>query len=151
MVQSVWDLGEPATFAPHILGGTLPCTLDEERCPGGFTPPHHVLSQIGVDDDQVANITSYIAASTMGIPVMLPSPYTPFGLETTTTTVPDALVIYTIPGTPELPLGTRDPGDAPNPAHEGPRRSAAARAQIDAFCQPDGMVTVTCDGVCDPD
>lgn len=151
MVQSLWDVGEPATVAPHVLEGSLPCGLGEERCPGGVTPGHHVLAQIGVDDEQVANITSYMMAGTMGLPVMTPSPYTPFGLETVTTTVPDALVIYAIPGTPDLPLGTRDPGEEENPAHEGVRRSMAARAQIDAFCQPDGMVTVTCDGVCDPD
>jgi hypothetical protein len=151
MVQSQWDLGEPATFAPHILRDSLPCGLDETRCPGGLTPTHHVLSQIGVDDPQVANTTSYMAARTMGIPLLSPSPYTPFGLETTTTAVPDALVVYTIPGTPELALGTRDPGMEDNPAHEGVRRSMAARAQIDAFCAPDGMVTVTCDGVCDPE
>ena len=151
MAQSIWDLGEPATFAPHILSDTLPCGLDETRCPGGRTPAHHVLFQIGVDDDQVANITADIAARTIGLPVMLPSPYMPYGLPTTTTAVPDALVIYTIPGTPDLPIGTRDPGSEPNPAHEGVRRSMAARRQIDAFCAPDGTVTVTCDGVCDPD
>lgn len=151
MVQSLWDLSEPATFAPHILSDTLPCGLDEARCPGGRTPPHHVLFQIGVDDEQVANITADIAARTMDIPVLTPSPYLPYGLDPVTTAVPDALVIYTIPGTPVLPLGTRDPGNADNPAHEGVRRSMAARAQIDAFCAPDGMVTPTCDGVCDPD
>jgi len=150
MVQSMWDLSEPSTYAPHVLRDTLPCGLDEARCPGGRTPPHHVLYQIGVDDDQVANITSDIAARTMGLPILTPSPYLPYGLDEVSTSVPDAMVIFAIPGTPVLPIGTRDPGSAPNPAHEGPRRSAAARAQIDAFCRPDGVVTVTCDGVCDP-
>ncbi len=151
MVQSLWDLSEPATYAPHILTDTLPCSLDGARCPEGRTPTHHVLYQIGVDDDQVANITADIAARTIGLPVLTPSPYLPYGMPEVTSSVPDALVIYAIPGTPVLPIGTRDPGSAPNPAHEGPRRSAAARAQIDAFCRPDGLVTVTCDGVCDPD
>lgn len=151
MVQSLWDLGEPSTFAPHVLTDTLPCGLDEARCPGGRTPPHHILMQIGLNDDQVPNISSDIAARSMGLPVLVPSPYTPYDVETVSAAAPDALVIYAIPGTPVLPLGTRDPGEAPNPAHEGVRRAPAARAQIDAFCRPDGLVTVTCDGACDPD
>ena len=61
----------------------------------------------------------------------------------------DALVVYDIPETPVLPLGTRDPGED-NPAHEGVRRSPAASEQIRLFHQPDGTVIQTCDGVCDP-
>lgn len=151
MSQSLWDLAEPSSYAGHIVADPLPCTLDATRCPGGLTPIHHILYQIGVDDDQVANITADMGVRTMGIPVLTPSPYEPFGVPTTTTAVDSAMVIYTIPGTPVLPLGTRDPGTADNPAHEGVRRSAAARAQIDAFCRPDGLVTPTCTDVCDPD
>ena len=99
----------------------------------------------------MANITADMAVRTMGIPVLLPSPYEPYDVPTTAVSVPDAMVIFAIPGTPVLPLGTRDPGTESNPAHGGPRSAASARAQMDAFFHPDGMVVPTCTGVCDPD
>lgn len=156
MAQSQWDYGEPSTYAAFIHGETLPCALGETYCPGGRTPEHHVLMMIGQDDAQVANITADTAARTMGnTPVLLPSPYMPYGLETTTgsdgtQTVLDALAIFAIPGTPALPLGTRDP-IADNPAHEGVRRSAAGHRMMDRFLRPDGRIEQTCDGICDPD
>jgi hypothetical protein len=152
MAQSQWDFGEPSTYAAFIQGDTLPCSLGDEYCPGGRTPEHHVLMMIGQDDAQVANITADTAARTIGIPLLLPSPYTPFGLETTPggAGVTDALAIFAIPGTPMLPLGTRDPLDD-NPAHEGVRRSAAGHVMMDRFLRPDGFIEQTCDGLCDPD
>jgi len=155
MAQSQWDFGEPAGFAPFIRGETLPCSLGETYCPGGRTPEHHVLMMIGQDDAQVANITADTAARTMGIPVLVPSPYMPYGMETTPgsvdgTDVLDALAIFAIPGTPMLPIGTRDP-IADNGAHEGVRRSAAGHRMMDRFWHPDGRIEQTCDGVCDPD
>lgn len=152
MAQSQWDFGEPAGFAQFIQGETLPCSLGDTYCPGGRTPEHHVLMMIGQDDAQVANITADTAARTMGIPLLLPSPYMPYGLESTMggAGVLDALAIFAIPGTPVLPLGTRDP-IMDNPAHEGVRRSAAGHRMMDGFWQPDGVITQTCEGVCDPD
>jgi hypothetical protein len=157
MAQSQWDYGEPSTYAAFIHeGNTLPCSLGETYCPGGVTPGHHVLMMIGQDDAQVANITADTAARTVGgVPVLVPSPYMPYGLETTTGSdksarVLDALAIFAIPGTPVLPLGTRDPIDD-NPAHEGVRRSAAGHRMMDRYWHPDGVVEQTCDGVCDPD
>lgn len=151
MSQSLWDLAEPSTYVGHIVSDPLPCGLDATRCPGGLTPLHHILMHIGVDDPQVANITADMAARTIGIPVLTPSPYLPYDLATTTVAVPDGLEIFAIPGTPVLPLGTRDPGIEDNPAHEGPRRAAMALEQIDRFCRPDGMVEPVCMGACDPD
>jgi hypothetical protein len=152
MSQSQWDRAEPSGVVTHVLRDTLPCA--EDICPGGRTPAHFVLAQIGRDDAQVANIASDLAARSMGAAgYASPSPYEPWGLRALSAARgeplgPDALVIYDIPGTPVLPLGTRQVED--NPAHEGVRRSAAAIEQIDRFLQPDGVVYQTCDGVCDP-
>ena len=157
MGQSQWDVGEPSTYAAFIHeGNTLPCSLGETYCPGGVTPGHHVLMMIGENDAQVANITADTAARTIGgMPLLLPSPYTPYGLEETSGSdgkvqVLDALAIFAIPETPVLALGTRDPIDD-NPAHEGVRRSAAGHSMMDGFWRPDGDIRQTCDGVCDPD
>jgi hypothetical protein len=153
MVQSIWDLGDPSSFVTHIVSDPLPCAVDV--CPSGLTPAHHLLLQIGRDDAQVATITAEIAARSMGLGYYADAPFTPYGLTALSAAkgaklADDALVIFDIPGTPTLPLGTRDPG-GDNPAHEGVRRAAAAIEQIDRFMRPDGAVVQTCDGVCDPD
>jgi len=154
MAQSVWDVSDPATFVGRITGDRLPCGLGPTICPGGVTPDHQLLMMIGQNDAQVANITADIAARTLGIPVVTPSPYLPHGLATTpaaeSDNVRNAMVIYDIPGTPVLPLGTRNPG-GDNPAHEGVRRAPSGYRMLDRFYAPDGIIVNECDGVCDPD
>jgi hypothetical protein len=153
MAQSQWDIGEASTFVPHILEEPLPC--DAAICPSGLTPVKRLLFQIAKDDPQVATVTAELAARTMGLPYVTPAAFTPWGLDTVEAAMGEvlgesALAIFAIPGTPVLPLGTRDPGKEENPAHEGVRRSPAAIEQIDLFLRPDGHVVQTCDGVCDP-
>lgn len=138
MSASLWDIAEPSTYAPHLVSDPLP-----------GTPPHFVLMQVGVGDAQVPNVSADLEARTIGIPYLTPSPYEPWGLPSASAPVPSALVIYDIPGADPAPPGTVSPL-MDNEAHEGVRRSDAAMMQIDAFWQPDGMVTQTCDGVCDP-
>ncbi|MBZ0120898.1 MAG: hypothetical protein K8H88_28145, partial [Sandaracinaceae bacterium] len=141
MSASLWDISEPSTYSPHLVTDPLP-----------GTPPHRILMQIGVGDAQVPNLSAHLQARTIGIPYLTPSPQAPFGLtgvDATMTEVENALVVYQIPGAEPAPPGTRaPPGD--NEAHEGVRRSTAAMDQMDAFFRPDGMVTQTCDGICDP-
>lgn len=153
LAQSIWDLGDASTYAPHIVSDPLPCA--REVCPSGLTPPHQLLMQIGRDDAQVPNVCAELAARTAGIGYYQRAPLAPWGLTPLDAArgaplAPSALVIFDIPDTRMLPLGTRDPG-APTPAHEGVRRTAAAISQIDAFQHEDGVVIQTCDGACDPD
>lgn len=157
MSQAQWDLTEPSTYVPHVRGDTLPCTLPE--CTGGRTPVHHVAYQIGRDDAQVPNVGAAFAARSMlddtggMLPLMTDdthvSPFIPYGLPTTSGPSESALVVYLIPGTPMLEIGTHTPADD-TPAHEGVRRSMAAQEQLDRFFHPDGLVEQTCDGACDP-
>ncbi|AKF06279.1 hypothetical protein [Sandaracinus amylolyticus] len=152
MAQSLFDLAEPATYAPHVLSDPLPCA--DDVCASGATPLKHVLSQIGRDDAQVPNVAAHIAARTMGIGYASPAPYEPWNMEALTADMgaslgTDAMVVFDIPEVPVLPLGTRNPG-GDNPAHSGVRESPAAVEQIDLFLRPDGTVVQTCDGVCDP-
>ncbi|UJR81098.1 hypothetical protein [Sandaracinus amylolyticus] len=152
LAQSLFDLAEPATYAPHVLRDPLPCA--DDVCASGATPLKHVLSQIGRDDAQVPNVAAHIAARTMGIGYASPAPYEPWNMEALTADMgaslgTDAMVVYDIPEVPVLPLGTRNPG-GDNPAHSGVRESPAAVEQIDLFLRPDGTVVQTCDGVCDP-
>jgi hypothetical protein len=153
LAQSIWDLGDATSYVSHITGDPLPCARDV--CASGTTPLHQVLMQIGRDDAQVANVCAELAARSAGLGYYARAPFAPYGLPGLDAPrgaplAGSALVIYDIPGTPALPLGTRDPGDE-TPAHEGVRRAAAAIEQIDRFHRPDGVVVQTCDGVCDPD
>lgn len=137
MAAQQWDYSEPATYAPHVIRDPLP-----------GTPPKRILYQIGLNDAQVSNDASDIAARTMGLPLLTPSPRTPFGLETTMGPVDSALVYYTF-GDAALPPGSTPPEEN-NEAHEGVRRADSAQLQMDRFFRPDGLVEHTCEGPCDP-
>jgi hypothetical protein len=139
MSASLWDLAEPSTYTPHLVSDPLP-----------NTPPKRILMQVGQGDAQVPPLSAAIQARTMGIPLLTPAPYEPWGLETTAGPVESAFVLYEIPGVPRRAPGTNSPGDD-NAAHEGVRRAASAVTQIGRFIEPDGQVEHTCDGVCDPD
>jgi hypothetical protein len=157
MSQAQWDLTDPSTFVSHIRGHTLPCTLPE--CTGGQTPVHHVLFQIGRDDDQVPNVASALSARTMvdENDSMLPlfsdpthvSSFVPYGLPTTAGPEESGLVVYAIPMTPILPIGARSPPAGINdPAHEGVRRDPDAQTQLEHFFHPTGDVIQTCASTC---
>ena len=140
MSASLWDLSEPATYAPHVVSDPL-----------AGTPPKQILYQTGWYDAQVPNISSDIAARTMGIPLMVPTVRDVWNIEETMGPAPSAYVQYKIDGVEAWPPGTRSPpGASDQPAHEGVRRNPAAQMQMDMFLRPDGQVVQTCDGPCDP-
>jgi len=138
MLASLWDLAEPATYASHLLQDPLP-----------NTPTKRILYQIGRYDAQVPNVSSDIAARTIGLPVMTPSVYDVWNLETTNGPAESAYVIYDV-GADPVPLGSKA-ADEDNIAHGRVRKTESAQLQMDAFMAPDGMVNNYCTGPCDPD
>ena len=138
MIASFWDLSEPATYASHIIEDPLP-----------NTPAKKVLYTIGQYDAQVPNVSSDIAARTIGLPVLVPSPYEPFDVPTTMGPVDSAYVVYDV-GAEPVPLGSKAAAED-NVAHGAVRRNPAAQRQMDAFMRADGVVRNFCDGACDPD
>ncbi|MBA2542646.1 MAG: hypothetical protein H0V17_23585 [Deltaproteobacteria bacterium] len=98
LMQLQWDRTEPTAVADVIVGEGFP-----------NTPTKHVFMQVAIGDDEVANIASELQARTMGIPVMLPSPYIPQGIATSSTPVTSGMILYdfgvgdTIPDTNEPP------------------------------------------------
>jgi hypothetical protein len=98
LMQQQWDRTEPTAVADAILTREIPGTPDKQ-----------VFMQIAIADDEVSNVASEYQARTMGIPVLTPSPYVPFGLEGTAEPARSGLVIYdfglgaTIPPTNEAP------------------------------------------------
>lgn len=98
LMQIQWDRTEPTSVADIIVGDGFP-----------GTPPKSVFMQIAIADDEVSNLASEYQARTMGIPVLTPSPYTPYGVEESAVPVESGLIIYdfglgsTIPATNEPP------------------------------------------------
>jgi len=132
LIQMGFDLTDPVSTANSILvdGGI----------PG--TPHKQLLMQIAVGDHQVPNIASEYQARTMGVPVLTPTPYTPYGLTDDPGPVESALVIYDDgsgvgiqPGN-EPPTGTDDP-------HSMPRSQPAAWRQMHTFWDT-GEIVHTC-------
>ena len=138
MVAQHWDIAEPASFARHLIKDPLENTEAKD-----------ILYTIGRYDAQVPNISSDIAARTIGLKLMSPSPYDVWGLEKTMGPENSAYVIYDVGAAP-VPLGSRA-AEENNVAHEAVRRADKAQLQMDAFMRPDGKVENFCDGACDPD
>lgn len=138
LAASQWDLVEPSTYLPRSIASPLP-----------GTPPKNILYPIARHDSQVSNVASEIAARSMGIPMLVPSVYEPWGIETSTGPEPSAMVVYDV-GVEALPVGTVSPGPD-NGAHGEIRFLPALQTQMDEFMRPDGVVRHTCDQACDPE
>jgi hypothetical protein len=78
LLSTLWDRADPDGYAGHMtataVGGLLPdCTgegvvpavKERSRCPVA-TPDHHVLMQVAWGDHQVANMTAFDEARTIG-------------------------------------------------------------------------------------
>jgi hypothetical protein len=78
LLSTLWDRADPDGYAGHMtstaVGGLLPdCTAEgvvpaakqTSRCPAG-TPDHRVLMQVAWGDHQVANMTAFDEARTIG-------------------------------------------------------------------------------------
>jgi len=98
LMQNRWDRTEGTSVADVVLGEGFPAT-----------PKKQILMQIGIADVEVSNLGSEYQARTMGIPVLLPSPYVPFGVQGSSTPVASGIAIFdfglgaTIPRTNEPP------------------------------------------------
>lgn len=137
LLQHWLDRIDPLHYARFVI--------DEPLAGAG---PKQVLLHSGPGDEAVTSLAAELHARTLGIPMLVPSPFTPPLLETAMAPVPSALV--------ELDYGieivpTAEPPHGANPIHEAIRRNPRVQAQVDAFLHADGVVTQTCDGPCDPE
>lgn len=140
--QHTWDRVDPITYAGHVLEDPYP----------GSPAERHVLFQIGIGDHSVNNLASHVNARAMGIPLLEPAPRPIYGLETVTAPADDALVVVDFKLATEPGIEARVPTEEEkNDVHEGVRRNPGMKLQLDAFFQPDGVISNFCDGPCDPD
>ena len=135
---SMWDHAEPNAWLPHLVAD-----------PARDTPKKQILYQVARDDSQVPNLASDIAVRSMGIPLLTPSPVTPWGIPSTEGPADSAYVYFDLHREP-APAGNEAPTEG-NGAHGDQRWLDAALEQMNTFWQEDGRVLHTCDGPCDPE
>ncbi|MFO0613761.1 MAG: hypothetical protein U0414_14305 [Polyangiaceae bacterium] len=139
LLQSGLDRIDPMTYAPHMLEKRYPKnpkTLD-------------VAMQIGLGDPAVPNIASFYQARILGVPVLEPTPLEPFGVPTIPSPVTGSAMTLFDFGVPQVDVAQASLND--NEVHEGVRRTAGSKAQLDAFFRPGGAIVQACDGACDPE
>jgi hypothetical protein len=147
LVQMYFDFTDPVGTANDMLNGAIP-----------GTPLKQALLHMAVGDHQVPNITMEYQARTMGIPVVTPSPYMPYGISESAAPLAagaSGMVIYDggqgtgIQRGNVPPVGTEDP-------HGMPRKQPAAVRQMATFWDT-GEIVHECgetaclcfDGACD--
>ena len=135
LFQMRWDKAEGAGVVNTVLQGT----------PTGV-PPKQILLQIALGDQEVPNLGSYWMARTMGLPVLAPTPTTPWGLSAQQGPLPggSALVIMD-GGAPPPPTGNVPAANLD--MHNLTRRQPATRRQIKEFFAT-GRIVNECTGAC---
>jgi hypothetical protein len=137
LIQMRYDKTEGSGIVNTVLAGA----------PTGV-PAKQILMQMALSDEAVPNIATYWQARSMNIPVLGPTPMTPWGLSVQTTPLASgsALVIMD-GGAPPAPT-TNVPAPSLNPSmHNLTRTQAATRRQIKEFFST-GMIVNECSGAC---
>jgi hypothetical protein len=133
LAQMQFDYSDPATVAPYVL-----------KAPLRGVPRKQILSQMGLNDSQVSNLTTEMIARTAGLPLLAPAVVAPWSLPATSGPLPSALTTWDIHGMPVPPPTNQTPG-ADNQVHQAIRRIPQAEQQIETFWAT-GRVVETCDG-----
>lgn len=132
LMQLGFDLTDPATITPYLLDPDGPV-------PG--SPPKQILMQMAVGDSQVPNIASETQARAMGLPLLGPSVYEPYGLPATAGPLPSAFWMMDLkipPAPPPTNSALQDNG-----VHGLVRKRTATNDQIREFLF-EGRVVQTC-------
>lgn len=132
LLQMRWDKVEGAGVAHVALDGAA----------GGAAK--QVMMQVALGDEQVPNLASDWLARTMGVPVLGPTPRTPWGMTVQMHPTGSAMQIFD-GGAPRVPAGNVPPRD--RDAHQLIRRSPAARRAMKQFFDTGALVNA-CLGPC---
>jgi hypothetical protein len=129
LMQMFWDFTDPATTSPYV---------SRDGVPGAG--PKQLLLHMATGDPEVPNLATEWQARTMGAPVLTPSVYEPWGLETASSgATGSALVIYD--GGVRPPLAMEAPEDSD--AHYLTRSVEATFRQMATFYET-GVIEVAC-------
>lgn len=135
LMQMRWDKVEPSGIANTVLDGTAT-----------RVPPKQLLLQNALSDDQVANLATYWEARTMGIPVLGPTPATPWGLTVQASPLATGSALILMDGGAPPPPTTNVPASSTG-MHDLTRNQPAARRQIGEFFRT-GQIVNECAGPC---
>jgi len=136
LFQMRWDKTEGAGVANSVLQGA----------PTGV-PAKQLLLQNALGDQEVPNLGSYWLARTMGLPILSPTPATPWGLAVQASPLPagSSAMVLMDGGAPPPPLANLPPVDLD--MHNLTRKQPASRRQIKAFFET-GVIVNECAGAC---
>ena len=141
-IQMLWDRGEGAGYVQHVVSDPYP-----------GTPAKDVLLHVAFGDWQVTELSAYIAARTMGIPVHYPvvaEERTPdrdpaWGIDALEYPTDGSALVVWDSGSDPIPLANEPPRSSRDP-HGDPRNDANVRVQKEAFMY-DGELIDACDAL----
>ncbi len=137
LFQMRWDKVEGSGVANGVLAGT-----------DTMTPPKQILLQIALGDEQVPNIGSYWLARTMKLPILGPTPATPWGLTVQAGPFAGGSALQIMDGgAPPNPI-TNIPAPKQEPSmHNLTRNQPATRREMATFYTT-GSIANDCNGPC---
>ena len=122
---------DPITTAPRVIDDPLP-----------NTPEKQILMYEAIGDSLVSNLSTEMVARSMGIGLVGPSLYVPYGMEETTEPLANGLTIYN-EHPDDLPPLTNVPPTSDNGTHSGVNDRQAVLRQAEQFFF-DGIIVNTC-------
>ena len=135
LFQMRWDKVEGSGISHALTQGT----------PTGV-PAKQILMQVALGDEQVPNEGSWWQARTMGIPILGPTPLTPWGLEVQASPLAQGSALVIMDGGAPPPPSTNVPPEDLK-MHNLTRNQPAARRQIGDFFRT-GQIVNHCEGAC---
>jgi len=138
LFQMRWDKVEGSGIVSTVLAGSPTSPIAKQ-----------ILMQVALSDEQVPNLGSYWQARSMNIPVIGPTPVTPWGLEVAQSPLAaGASGILIMDGGAAAPPATNLPAPKVEPSmHDLTRTQAATRRQLKEFYAT-GTIINECKGVC---
>ncbi len=133
LMQMRWDKTEGSGVADTVLAGIATKTL-----------PKQLLMQIAIGDEQVPNLGSYWQARSMKIPVLGPTPFTPWGVTVKTSPIATGSALVIMDGGAGLPPASNVPA-SDSGMHDLTRKQPATRRQIGEFYST-GSIINECSG-----
>lgn len=138
LCQMRWDKVEGSGVVNTVLNGAPTAPIAKQ-----------LLMEIALSDEQVPNLGSYWQARSMGIPVLGPTPVTPWGLQVQASPLEAgaSAILIMDGGAPAAPT-TNIPAPKIDPSmHDLTRTQPATRRQIKQFFET-GQIVNECNGVC---
>jgi hypothetical protein len=138
LFQMRWDKTEGAGVVNSVLAG-MPTSPQ----------PKQLLMQMALSDNEVPNIGSYWQARSMNIPVVGPTPVTPWGLMVQASPITSGSAIIIMDGGAPPAPATNVPAPAQSPSmHDLTRTQPATWRQMHDFYTT-GMIVNECTGACE--